>query len=186
MKKLLIAFSILLYLSAGLFLLTCYSLLWENKIITIALFVVWLLVVSAIFAVGIANLVVAALGWRNPKKHCYKTVMIFKLALIPYYVLNFFIWFLVCGVTANPWLFLSWVIIVPLGVGSTYLTVLCTSAYSLSYTVGRVKNKEIGLTTSLILLLVLSFLFITDVISSIILCVRFRREDNLWSAASIS
>ncbi len=178
MKKLLVALSILLYLSAGLFLLIFYSLLWENKAITLTLFAVWLLVLFALFIVGIADLAVAALGWRKPIKNCYKTVMIFKLALIPYYILNFFEWFLVCGVTANPWLFMSWIIIVPLGIVTTYLTVVCTSAYTLSYTVGRVKNKEISLTTSFILLLVLSFLFITDVISSITLFVQFRREDK--------
>ena len=119
-----------------------------------------LCLVNAIFAV-----ISLIRGSNNPSK----TTMIVKLALIPWYIINFMICcFLISGFL-NPFLMLAAPIVLCILVGITYLLMVSTSLFDIAYIINKMIRKEIKEKGLIITSLIFLFFFTFDVLGSIIL-----------------
>lgn len=98
----------------------------------------------------------------------YKNLMIYKLVLIPFFIINFILWFLLISAMLNPFLFLSEFILIPLSIGFTYIILLTTSIPILTTLLSQQMKKEINLKDNKYKIISL-FIFCLDVIGSILI-----------------
>ena len=94
---------------------------------------------------------------------------IIKVLLIPWYIFNFIFGLCVIGVLANPFLMIGIPIMLFLLVGSTYLLMISTSIYNISFMINKLIKREIKVSPGKIILLVLLCFFISDVVSAIVM-----------------
>jgi len=99
------------------------------------------LIISMIvaFALACLNIIYAIIGIKrlrtDPKKQqtVNRTILIVKLALIPFFIANFSIWSMLSGMfLLTPGGIFVDIILVPIGIGFTYTILLATSSYSIS------------------------------------------------------
>lgn len=142
---------------------------------------VFILLTFASVVLMIANVVYAIVegitkgGKKNVIKGNAKVVFIIKLLLIPFYILNFGIWLLITmGLLVVPGLQIFLGIIV-MAVIWTYGVLLSTSVYS-SFVIGNLcKKKKIPVAVA-VLMIILQFIFVTDIISFTIFYLVTRKE----------
>lgn len=148
----------------------------------------WLSVAFYAFAVfwGI-GLSIASLGLiYKPKRFTYQTVMIGKLVLIPYFLLNFLCCFLLVAGFLNPFLAWSLIIVIPLLIGMTYIAMLPLSLASAALSIGYVRQKKVE-SQKIILWQILEFFFVLDVFAAIVLkikCSSFLRTNTYCESSS--
>lgn len=123
---------------------------------------------------GFVIMALSATTINNPQKISYKFIMVSKLILIPYFVINFVQCFLLIAGFLNPFLFLSLIVIVPMLIGLTYISMLPTTIASTFLTISSVSNKKIEF-EKIIVWQVLEYLFVIDVISSVIIYCKFKK-----------
>ena len=112
-----------------------------------------------------------------------KPTMVVKLALIPWYALNFVIGFVFVSIFFNPFMFIAIPVIIALLVMSTYFLMLSTSAGDIAFYVKKyIKNKS-ELDAKTIFAVVLLFVFCLDVVGAIILK---RRSEKVSAKAQIA
>lgn len=179
MKKLLIPYIIFLYLLQVSF-LTYIGLaiaFEETSFNTELLLFIPLAfgIVAVIF--GILNVVFGIIQFYKPNSNVYKVTMISKLVLIPYYVINFIISVLLLIGMLNPFLILYAFIAIPLIVVITYATMFATSTYNLGYMAYLVKRGEKEW-QELIMHFIFHFIFVLDVISSMMLVFKLKFSQN--------
>ncbi len=130
------------------------------------------MIVNVVYAI-VEGIVKA--GKNNVIKGNAIAVFIIKLVLIPFYILNFGIWLLITmGFLVVPGLqiFLG---IIAVAVVWTYGVLLSTSVYG-SFVIGNLcKNKKIPVSVAVILI-ILQFIFVTDIISYMIFYLVKRKE----------
>lgn len=126
------------------------------------------------FFLGVANIVLAITYILVPHQNKYKAIMIAKLALIPFFIMNFIICTLVCVGLLNPWLFMTSIVIVPLMIVITYGVLLVTSSYNLAHMIRALSKKEVT-SKELTLHIIFHLIFVLDVVSSILLYVNEKR-----------
>ena len=127
----------------------------------------------AAFVLACVNLAFAISQISSPKQGIIKTAMIAKLILIPFFVINFLIGFLILGAMANPFLFMAYWIVVPFLCITTYVEMFITSAYNLGVLIHRIRSKQNTL-GQLALIIISQFIYFFDIVGSIILYVRQR------------
>ncbi len=136
-------------------------------------FVVAVLFGIAAVALCIVNL---AIGFSQAYKSeycCYKTVMIVKIILVPYFIINFIYGLLITVAGLNPFLFMALIFVLPLMVVFTYASMLATSAYNLGAMMGKIKRREITF-GEIALVFISQLVFFLDVAGSILLYIRHR------------
>lgn len=112
----------------------------------------------------------------NSKGNPLKIIMVFKLALIPFYISNFVSGLIVAMLALNPLMFLLWAL-VALWIAYTFSTMLSTSAYGISLII-TLGKKSILTRGECVKHIILQLIFVADVIDSIIL---FRKYGKLFS-----
>lgn len=127
------------------------------------------------FFLGLSNIIVALTHIITSHKSSYFAIMIAKLALIPFFMMNFVICILVCVAILNPWLFMTSIVLVPLMVGITYGVLLVTSSYNLAHMIYAL-NKKQATSKELTIHIIFQLIFVLDVVSSIILFVKDRKS----------
>lgn len=145
-------------------------------------FAVILIVVASAFGIAAVALcaVNLAVGISQAYKseYCgYKTVMIVKLVLVPYFIINFIYGFFITAAGLNPFLFMALIFVLPLMVVFTYASMLATSAYNLGAMMGKIKRRE---TTfgEIALVFISQLVFFLDVAGSILLYIRYRESEK--------
>ena len=154
------------------FIISCYILLVLFILIEILLInadpkiiILLLLITVALGAVNIINAIVTALknknetltsSWHN------KTMLVFKLIMIPFFVLNFIFWYTATSIT---FLFGGFLLI-PIGIVFTYIILLSSSTHVISEMYVYYKNRKITF-PFFILHSLLQLLFVVDVIDYI-------------------
>ena len=103
-----------------------------------------------------------------------KITNIIKLALIPWYALNFIICLLFIGAMANPWLFMATPIVAAIQVCTTLIFMTSTSIYDISFMISKMIKKEISCNVLNVFLIIFLLIFGLDVISSIIIYCKFK------------
>lgn len=171
MKGLLSAFITTLYLMMISFTALIVLTALEYEGIGNTLFVVGVWVFGVISCIlGFANFVLGIVKIFRPKKSPYKTVMICKLILVPFFVMNFIYLVLIFLGSLN--IFLIWML--PIVIFLTILTygiLLATSVYNIGYLIHRLTHRE-GAVLEQIIFIVLHFLYVIDVVASVVLYVK--------------
>lgn len=168
-KRWLVAFLIDLYL-VQIFIYVTFTYLHNHDLFPITACALIIFFVLSLILIGI-NLVQAIKMQKDDKgigqEKVFKLMIGFKFGCIPFFVIHFFLWLLFFVGTLNPFLLFLWVLI-PLGIFYAYITLLCTSAYSISKILwltrkGRLTKKRC------IIHIILQLIFIIDVFDSIYL-----------------
>lgn len=146
------------------------SIVWTPFYITLAVLAV------AAFFLGVANIAKALSNFFAPaQKNPFTTIMVFKILLIPYFIVNFALCFLIVAGSLNPFLIVSVFITIPIMCFLTYCVLLVTSAYNLSRMFAMIVRREESLQT-LIPHIIFHFIFLSDVVDSVIVRNKFRRK----------
>ncbi len=111
-----------------------------------------------------------------------KITMILKLVLIPWYIQNIFVWLIIVAGFCNPFLMLGIPIIIFIGMSITYVYMICTSVQNLSYAAKLIKNKKIVITSWLVLSIIFHFIFVLDVVGSILFHFILKKNNLLYNA----
>lgn len=122
---------------------------------------------------GLVNLIIAFTNTNN--NDVIKITMISKLVLVPYFIINFIICTLLIIGFAFVLTIFSTFILIPLFVFITFMTMLVTSSYNISYLINKLKNKEINFIT-FILHFIFQLVFICDVIDTIYI---YKSNENM-------
>lgn len=124
------------------------------------------------FFLGLLNVFLGLRKIFNSPKCVYKSVMISKILLIPFFIINFFLCFIIVIILFNPFMFFVVPFILYLMICGAFGIVLATSSYNIGYMLNKIRNKE-KTWNDLIVYFLLQFIFILDIVSSILL---FKKE----------
>ena len=175
-KKLLLTQTILMYLAQAPF-YVAFILLESSEIDVSYIFLGGIIasIVVSIFCFVCSIIYLARM--RKDEPNVYKHVMIHKLIQVPFYVVNYVISFLVIGGLFNPFLMIAIPFVIALLMSNTYLYTFTTSLPNIIYLVrSMIKEKKANALS--IILAILHFVFVADVVSSIIV---FARENKKLS-----
>lgn len=181
MKKWMIFFVVDLYL---LPIFLCFTFIFMPKPITtdtqfpvLAYFLIAFFLLS--FLLGFVNIVHAVamrknVNLRKKKINIPKIILVFKLCLVPFFMLNFILWSIFALGCYSLFMIFLWVFI-PFGIAYTYILLLVTSAYSISQII--VWNQNGILTKKqCVKYIILQLLFVIDVIAYIILYRKYGKK----------
>ena len=154
-----------LYIMLIIFTLPNGEAILENaaKPIFISFLVLLILVSPLCLLTAITSIVSIFKGNESPAK----TTMIIKLALIPWYVLNFYLCIMLIAGFLNPWLMLATPIVAAILICSTYIYMLATSLPDIAYLIRLLIKKKIRIKTSLVFAVIFLFIFCLDIIGGL-------------------
>lgn len=178
MKKLLISFTVFVYLMQISFvvLFAVPDELFDSRYSFLLLLPV--IVLGAVAAIlGLVNLVFGFLQISRPAEDVYKTVMIIKLVLVPFFIINFVlcVMFAACFIII-PYFVLGGIILAVLFMLMTYAITLVTSVYNICYSLYRVRTLKHGF-FGMIVPFIFQFFFVLDCVGSILFYIK---EKNDW------
>lgn len=160
MKKSLISFTILLYLIEVLF---CLGAFITSVDLSFLIYIAFGLAVIA-FLLGIFVIIKSILNPPTAKPFTF--VRSIKLALIPFYVVNFVIGVLLALGSLIAVIFLPLMIaIVIVQVMFTYFSIIVTSAQNIIYFRKKIKEYDF---ISVVIILVLHIIFVMDIVASVL------------------
>lgn len=122
----------------------------------------------------LANLIVAIIGLIRGQNNPCKTTMVVKIALIPWFIYNFCLCVALTAGFLNPWLFLAAPILICLLMGITYLLMLSTSLFDISYTIHMLIRRKVKVGGVIITSLIFLIMFCFDVVGSIMLHIKMK------------
>ena len=133
-----------------------------------AMFITFLVLTVLIFPICILNYVLSIVsifkGTYNPSK----VVMICKLALIPWYVLNLYICFaFVVSVFGNPFMFIGAPLAITILVCTTYIYMLATSVPDIAFFINQIVRRKIKMRASFVFSLLFLLIFCLDIVGGI-------------------
>ena len=114
------------------------------------------------FNISLVSTIIALVMIFKEPKSTTKVSMTVKLVLIPWYILNFVEWFLLGIGTLNPLLFMLGIILILWGMVSTYVCMLGTSVYNISYILSLLRRNKCQNKGLMILALVFHFVFVFE------------------------
>lgn len=137
------------------------------------------LLVSMVFLI-IMNIVYSIklhkLAFHNKiKGNPLKTIMIFKIGFIPFFLLNFLFWFSIIGILLNPMMGFIGIFLIPIAFIFTYTTMLITSIYGISL-ISVMGRKNILTWGQCVIHIIFQLILIVDVVDLIFLFVRYRKR----------
>lgn len=135
------------------------------------------LFILAAFAIGFVFSVLSAVQSGKATLSC-KGIMWLKVAMIPFFLINFALCFCLVAGFLNPFLMVGLIVLIPLLVGVTYCFILPFSIASTIKTIHLLKEKK-ARRGELIVWQVFEFFFVIDVVASIVLFARFEKKKAL-------
>ena len=165
-----IIFIALLYLTA---LLTFIFTKIQNSDGTLAWIFFLLLAVICLFA--IASIIVTICTLPMEENYSFKTVLIFKLIQIPFFVLNFFFYLGVAIVAMFPLFTIPALVFLFIGIVETYLIMLVTSAELIRLSIKSAYKKQVPISSALIPI-IMSLFFCLDIVAAIIAVVQNKNK----------
>jgi len=176
MKKLLTAFVIFVYFVPASIILTLYTIFTQEtpESSSLAAFVIPLLLMLAVCVLVVVNIAGAVYSVIHSQTLTFRTVMVFKLCLIPFYIVNFACWLLASMVFHIA--LVVWPII-PFIIAYTYFTMLGTSVHIITKLFMLRRDGTIT-TKQLIIHFIWQIMFTADVIDSIYLAIRKKKFET--------
>lgn len=141
------------------------------------------ILMAVVIPICIANVVLSVISIFKGDADISKTVMKVKLALIPWYALNFAMCFIIVALMLNPFTMVGIPVVVALLLVGTYLCMAITSLPDLAYYLRRVFIKrEEPIASNRVFTVVCLFIFCLDVIAGIV----FHRQNKKAQLAAAS
>lgn len=125
--------------------------------------------------VVLVSLVFALLSLTSDTKPLFKTTLIIKIALVPWYVFNLIVCFLLVAGFLNPWLFLGIPLLIILEVSITYVYMLSTSIHNIAFIIREMMKNKKAYSINTLLGIVFSFIFMLDIVGAILLNCEYKR-----------
>ena len=178
MKKILIPFVVFIYLMQISF-IVLFSLPLElfDSQYALLLYIPVMVTGSVAAVLGLVNLVFGFLQISRPAKDVYKTIMIIKLVLMPFFIINFVLCVLVAAcLIMLPFIAIMGIILALLFMIMTYAIMIVTSVYNICYSLYRVRTLKHGF-FGMIVPFIFQFFFVLDCVGSILFYIK---EQNNW------
>jgi len=177
MKKLLTVFVIFVYFVPISLILTVYIIAKQTSQNSLMLgaFAIPIIFMIAVCILIILNIIKAIISIVQSRCLSFRTVMVYKLCLIPFYIINFIFWSIasmVFHIAIIVWPLIPFVIIY------TYFTIFGTSIHIIAKLFNLKQNKVIT-TKQFVLHCILQFIFTFDVIDSIYLAIRQKKFEHV-------
>ena len=171
-KVLLIIQTILMYvMHLPLYVAVILSLIPMDKTIqdnsVTAMFITFFVLVGLITPICLINFIFSIIGLFKGQANPNKTTMVCKLALVPWYVMNFVICAVIIGGFLNPFLMLAIPILLFIFIFFTYIFMLSTSLPDISYFFYGIFRKRIQIKTSLIFSIIFLLVFCLDIVGGV-------------------
>ena len=141
--------------------------------LTLLVFMVFLVIMNIVYSVKLHKLAVHS----KIKGDSLKTIMIFKLGFIPFFLINFLIWFSMICILLNPMMGFIGVFLIPIALISTYTTMLITSIYGITL-ISVMGRKHMLTWGQCVIHIIFQLIFIVDVADLIFLFVRYRNVNR--------
>ena len=177
MKKLLISFTVFVYLMQISF-IVMFSLPEDitNSINSVLLFIPTIILGTVAAVLGLVNLIFGFLQISRPAEDVYKTVMIIKLVLVPFFIINFVICVLFAiGFAMLPFMAIAGVAFAVLFMLMTYAITIVTSVYNICYSLYRVRTLKRGF-FGMVVPFVFQFFFVLDCVGSVLFYIKERND----------
>ena len=139
---------------------------------------------AAVALITFVNILLSVVSVFKGETSPSKTVMTVKLALIPWYILNFLMCFTISALFFNPFVILALPIVVAYTVGITYFFMISTSLPDVAYYLHKTQIKKQIVPASHVIPVILLFFFGVDVIGSIAFHVQNKESATAPSAAT--
>lgn len=177
MKKLLVAFVISVYfVPASVFLVIfMFSSQEGNDSSSFGPLIIPVIMMLIVCALVVASIVGAIISIIRAKHVSFRAIVVFKLCLIPFYIINFVCWG-IASMVFHIALFI-WPLI-PFIIGYTYFTVVGTSAHNIAHLLSLRRNKRIS-TKQCVGHCILQLIFIADVIDSVYLAIKQKKFESV-------
>jgi len=147
----------------------------EHEALFKGLLVSFFVLLIPMAGICLINMILSVISIFKGNTDLSKTVMRVKLALIPWYVVNFIMCFVIVLLFFNPFTMFGIPVVIGIAMGITYFFMLGTSLPNVAYYLRRVfVNKEEKLTKPRVITIVLHFIFCLDVIGGIV----FHRQNK--------
>lgn len=130
---------------------------------------------ALIIPVSITNIVLGFTTFVRKTVSSLKTTMVVKIILIPWYIINFLVCFLLIAGFLNPWLFLAAPIILSFLITITYIHLLATSITNVCYFIKYHIANKLSFDGLTIVGIIFHFIFCLDFIGAIILEQKYKR-----------
>lgn len=141
--------------------------------LALLVFMVFLIIMNIVYSIKLHKLAF----YNKIKGNPLKTIMIFKIGFIPFFLINFLFWFSMIGILLNPMMGFIGVFLIPIALISTYSTMLITSIYGISL-ISVMGRKNILKWGQCVIHIIFQLIFIVDVVDLIFLFVRYRKVNG--------
>ena len=177
MKKLGIVYLVSLYAAQAPFLIASILPFSQKSTITSynPYFLTGFILEGISIILGLVYGIVLLANVLTPELRDYRFAMILKFALIPYFVINFYLSTLTVGGLLNPWLAWSAFLVVPLLVSLTYAVMLISSISNVVALIRDIIQKKRTFRDSL-MILIFHFFFVFDDLGAILLFIQERKK----------
>lgn len=138
-----------------------------------------LILACVVFPICIINVVFSIISLFKGEYNPSKVTMIVKLALIPWFALNFVFCAVVIMGMLNPWLLIAIPFVIIITASFTYLYMVTTSLPDVAFFIRGVIRKEIKPCALTIVSIVFMFVFCFDIIGALTFYLKVRNIKTL-------
>ena len=131
-------------------------------------FMIGCILIPVIFPVCIVTAIMALISLFKGGENPSKVTMIVKLALIPWYILNFQLCVMLLAGFLNPWLLFAAPLMAAILICSTYCFMLATSLPDITFFFHKLIKRETKIRAPFVVSIVFMFIFCLDIIGGII------------------
>ena len=139
--------------------------------------IAFIVILVIVFPICIINAVSSFISIFKGDYNPSKTTMIVKFALIPWYIMNFFICAVIVAGLMNPWLMLTVPFAIVFLMGFTYIFMLATGLPDIAYFFNRLIKRELKVTPLLIFSLVFLFIFCLDIVGGLTYYIEMKPKE---------
>ena len=135
-------------------------------------FMIGCILIPVVFPICIISTVFAIISIFKGKENPSKVTMIVKLALIPWYILNFYLCMMLMAGFWSPWLLWSAPLMLAILVCSTYCYMIATSLPDIAFFFHKLIKRETRIRAPFVVSIVFMFIFCLDIIGGVIFYIK--------------
>ena len=148
----------------------------EHGMLAKGLLIAALILMVPVFLLCVANIVLSVVSVFKGETDMSPTVMKVKLALIPWYVINFVMGVVIVAILFNPFMIIGIPVVIGILAGIAYFCMLATSLPNVGLYLRKVfVKKEELIAAPRVLPIIFHFIFCLDVVGSIIFYVQNKK-----------
>lgn len=152
--------------------------LYDNFSYSVQQYLVPLILVFAVIPtiLGIINIVKTRGVARKVETSISTRLFIEKIALIPWFITNFIMWFVMFTGFINPLLMVGIPIVISVGVTVTYGYFLIINLKTVVYVFARFKKKQQKISGIVLLAVIFQFIYILDLAGDVLLLIESKKN----------